>query len=159
MDALRVEALAGDDEAAVAEVAARMRATLVEVLGEARGGAMYTREWLEGRVRQHLRPDAAVFLALAGDARLGHTIVREEVDEAGARFGLFATTYVDPASRRLGVARALLDRGEAWMRGRGLVASATYTDRDNEKLIRLFESRGYALEPAENDMVILRCAL
>ncbi|CAN0477795.1 unnamed protein product, partial [Phaeothamnion confervicola] len=90
-------------------VAGRMRETLLEVLGYCE----YSLDWLRERVKFHLQV-GAVFVVEA-DRILGHTIVREEDGK-----GLFSTTYVLPESRRLGVADALLDRGEEWMRSRGM---------------------------------------
>lgn len=139
-------------------VAARMRLTLIEVLGEERGGSMYDLEWLRERVRWHLDPGQCtgeVFLALGpGGAVSGHTIVRVEREGADA-IGLFSTTFVAPEARRRGVATALLDRGEGWFRERGLPEAVTYTDRLNARLIRLFEGRGYRRREVANDMVRL----
>lgn len=62
---------------------------------------------------------AQVFLAVAPDAPtdiVGHTIVRVDAMPDGRRYGLVSTTYVDPAQRRSGIADALLERGEAWIR-------------------------------------------
>jgi GNAT superfamily N-acetyltransferase len=81
---------------------------------------------------------------------VGHTIVR--VEDGG---GLFSTTYVDPPARGLGVAAALLARGEAWMRERRLPLARTYTDRRNAKLIALYQGRGYGLAAGPDDFVIL----
>jgi len=138
-------------DAEIAIVARRMRATLVEVLGAERGGAMYDMDWLRQRVRWHLDPASCtgqVFVAEDAAGRIvGHTIVRVEAAD-GAPFGLFSTTYVAPEARRASVATRLLERGEAWMRERGLGAAETWTDPGNAKLIRLFEGRGYALTPA-----------
>lgn len=124
-------------------VAQRMRATLVEVEGEAAGGALYTLEWLRERVRQHLVPGAAVLLLEAAGAIAGHTIVRRETDGAGHAFGLISTTYVLPAARRQGHAAALLVAGEAWMQAQGLARSATWTSSTNTALIALYAAHGY----------------
>ena len=138
------------DPASAAElafVADRMRRTLVEVDGE-RGGALYTPEWLRARVEFHLdaaRCTGAVFVAHDEDgALLGHTLVRIETQADGRRFGLFATTWVEPQARRAGVAGQLLARGEAWMRAHALPEAATWTSAANAKLIALYASRGYA---------------
>lgn len=129
-------------------VAHRMRATLVEVLGHEQGFARYTIEWLRDRVRFHLDPTRStgeVFLADAGaDGIWGHTIVRAEQDASGA-FGLFSTIWVEPAHRRHGVAKRLLDAGEAWFEGHGLSRFATDTSSSNTPLIALFSRRGYAI--------------
>jgi GNAT superfamily N-acetyltransferase len=135
--------------AEVALVAGGMRRTLVEVLGEERGTALYTMEWLVERVLWHLDPGksaAQVFLAEARDGSiLGHTIVRRETAEDGLEYGLFSTTYVDPAARRRGAATGLLRRGEEWMIGQGMRRAVTYTAAGNTGLVRLYERFGYVL--------------
>ena len=137
------------DEARLEIVATRMRRTLMEVLDDETGRAMYSMDWLRDRVRWHLDParcTGQVFLALDRDEDVcGHTIVRLEVDEHGRSVGLFSTTYVAPEARRLGVAKALLETGERWLIERGVQTLATNTAEDNERLIRLFEQRGYAI--------------
>lgn len=145
----------------VALVAERMRLTLVEVLGDEEGGSMYTAEWLEDRVLEHLDParlHGQVFVAVEPDGRLaGHTIVRIEHDEGGGAFGLFSTTYVAPESRRAGVADALIERGEEWMREQHVTASQTWTADSNGPLLSLFRKHGYALtmRVPEKKMVVL----
>lgn len=144
-------------EREVEEVAARMRLTLIEVLGEERGRSLYAMDWLRARVRWHLDPescDGQVFLAEHGQGKvIGHTIVR--VEDAGGPVGLFSTTWVAPDHRGRGVATALVERGEAWMAARDLTTFVTYTAADNGKLIGLFTGRGYGSEPAGDAMVRL----
>jgi GNAT superfamily N-acetyltransferase len=89
---------------------------------------------------------AQVFLAEAPDgtgAILGHIIVRVETDDDGAEYGLFSTTYVDPAARRRGVATGLLLCGEAWMSERGMPRAVTYTSPSNARLLQLYRKHGY----------------
>ena len=149
-----------DSEAEIELVAQRMRNTLVEVLGAEQGTALYSMEWLIRRVCWHLdseKSTAAVFLAEDSVGKIvGHTIVRKDVDGSGEAVGLFSTTYVEPDCRRFGVATELVKTGEAWIRDLGLASAETYTDRDKQKLIRLFGRQGYELSPTENQMVILR---
>lgn len=126
-------------------VAQGMRATLIEVEGEVTGTALYDMDWLRGRALQHAQASdwpAVVLLAVNADEQiLGHTLVRE--DPPGE--GLVSTTYVWPDARRRGVAAALLQAGEAWMRARGLGFSSTWTSATNAPLIRLYEGSGYAV--------------
>jgi GNAT superfamily N-acetyltransferase len=140
-------------------VAQRMRATLVHVLGEERGTALYTLDWLRDRVRFHLDPErstAKVFLAeLRPGEVAGHTIVRREEPSGEPPFGLFSTIYVEPSSRRRGVATALLLQGEAWFREQGLSRAATNTAEHNQPLIAQFQRQGYALVFTANEMVQL----
>lgn len=140
-------------------VARRMRRTLVEVLGEEEGTALYTMEWLRQRVLWHLDPEkstAQVFLSEDGHGHVtGHTIVRVEREEDGRPFGLFSTTFVEPESRRLAIATHLLRRGEAWMIERGMPRAATDTARGNGKLIGLYEKHGYSIVLSVEGMVRL----
>lgn len=136
-------------------MALRMRRTLTEVIGDEEGESLYSMDWLERRVRYHLDPDQCkgqVFISVMPDGqRLGYTIVRREEPH----LGLFSTTYVEMEWRRQGVARALLEQGERWMRELGLRLAATYTADDNEKLHRLYLNRGYRLIPGESGFVKL----
>lgn len=139
-------------------VAGRMRDTLVEVLGAAVGREMYSLEWLVARVRWHLDPldcNGAVFLAVADQEIIGHTIVRLEPDDDGTHFGLFSTFYVAPASRNQAIAKELVKHGENWMRGKGMQVSRTYTAENNIKLHNLMFQNGYEIILRKNDMVVL----
>ncbi len=162
--AFSVRTITADDTEHVATVAERMRATLVEVLGD-RGSGMYRLEWLVDRVLWHLDGkacDGEIFSAFdARGAMIGHTIVRVEADASCGSFGLVSTTYVLPGWRRRGVARALLDAAEDWFLARGLRRFSTDTSEANVALIRLFESRGYAISyrSKEKEMVRLSKAL
>ena len=137
-------------------MASRMRETLGEVLGKERGDGMYSKEWLEERVRFHLDPSrtAEVFLAETDEQIVGHAIVREE-QEKGETYGLFSTLFVLPDHRRRDVARALVAYGEGWMREQGFKRAATNTSSSNEKLIRLFEGQGYRTVLRVDQMVHL----
>jgi GNAT superfamily N-acetyltransferase len=131
----------------MALVARRMRRTLIEVEGEEIGGSMYSMEWLLERVRWHLDPRSCtgeVFLAIADDAVVaGHTIVRIERPAQGEPFGLFSTTWVEPAYRRQALAAALLRRGEQWMAEQGVATASTWTSSTNAPLIALYARHGY----------------
>lgn len=144
-------------------VASRMRQTLVEVLGEEKGGSMYTMDWLITRAAYHVQNDVCasqIFLAVNdGNQITGHTIVRIDHDENQQAIGLFSTTYVIPQARKSGVAKLLIARGEDWMREQGMTRAATYTDEENTGLQRLFLGLGYMQRPMENNFVELSKAL
>jgi GNAT superfamily N-acetyltransferase len=144
------------DAAEIEWVAQGMRATLIEVEGEAVGTALYDLDWLRDRVRQHLDGRvAAAQVLLAEDAQgrfLGYTIVRREGEAAEASYGLVSTTYVAPPARRQGLADALLQAGEQWMQSRHLPHSATWTSATNTPLIRLYAKHGY-VQTATHDHV------
>ncbi len=163
MTSCRIRPIDAANAAEIQLVAQRMRQTLIEVLGEARGSAMYSPAWLEQRVRWHLDGHATtgeVLLAETLDGVIvGHTIVRIDQDEAGAPVGLFSTIYVDPAFRNAGVAQRLVTCGEAWMVRYALSRAVTYTDVDNIKLQTLFRARGYVMKAMPDDFVELSRAL
>jgi GNAT superfamily N-acetyltransferase len=157
----RVRPLNPDEDVEIQLVASRMRDTLIEVLGEARGGAMYTMEWLVDRVRWHLTParclgQVLLIEAPAGEI-VGHTIVRVE-PKAGGPLGLISTTYVVPTRRRAGLAEALLRAGEAWLITNGATCLATNTSETNWPLIQLYQKAGYVVthRAPEVQMVQLR---
>lgn len=158
----RIRPLDGADAAEVARVADRMRATLVEVLGAERGAAMYTAEWLRDRVRAHLDPrqlDGAGFVAAADDGGdiVGHLLARPELDD-GRPIGLIATVWVEPAWRGRGIATALFDAGEAWLRGRGLAVHAYDTAGDHAAMQALLERRGYRVSFRDPGLGMVRFA-
>jgi GNAT superfamily N-acetyltransferase len=140
-------------------VATRMRATLMEVLGHARGETMYTMEWLVDRVRQHLdgRHVGQVFVADDDGEIVGHTIVRIERDAERGTHGLFSTIYVVRAARRKST--ALVERGEEWMRANEMREAATWTSSTNWPLHELFQRAGYAIVEESDEMVRLARAL
>lgn len=156
---LRIDKIDRQSDYEISLVATRMRQTLIEVLGEERGGQMYSMEWLKDRVRFHLDSnmcDGEVFLAKNEHSDImGHAIVRIESEEE-ARFGLFSTFYVAPEHRGKGVGRALADSGETWMRERGVTEARTYTAEDNLPLHSMLESLGYEIYLRKVDMVAFR---
>ncbi len=137
-------------------IANRMRDTLIEVEGEARGAAMYTQEWLENRLRWHLDAEqvcAQVIVACDADGMIcGHTIYRIE-QQAEERFGLISTTYVLPAYRQSGIASRLLQSAHDWFLSHGIYSSNTWTSATNTKLIALYQKHGYTIaEQGPNDL-------
>lgn len=140
-----------------------MRLTLMEVLGEEAGTALYSPQWLLDRVRWHLSPDCCtgeIYVAVVESRLIGHSIVRVDKDEEGS-FGLFSTTFVTNEERRKGVAGALIRRNEAWMRQHSLTRAATDTSDSNTRLIRLFRSLGYSISHRDEQsaMVRLSCTM
>lgn len=136
-----------------------MRDTLVEVLGEERGGSMYSMDWLIDRAAFHLDPekcDGEIFLAVADDGEIvGHNILRIEKDDEGP-FGLFSTTYVAPAARGKGFAKFLVEQGEKWFIDKGMTRMFTYTEENNEPLKRLFCSMGFEVVEVKQEFAIIR---
>ncbi len=110
---------------------------------------MYSLAWLRERVRFHLDPLACqghILLAFSGEKDVvGHVILRLEGYQDGLVLGLVSTIYVAPASRRSGVAKRLIDRGEQWLKQHGAAILATDTDERNEPLRNLFQNRGYGV--------------
>jgi len=146
---IRIREIDANSESEISLVARRMRATLVEVEGERVGTALYTMDWLHGRVRWHLNnPEVCAKVLLAvnhAEEIIGHAIVRKERDLSEQSFGLFSTIYVAPEFRRLGIGNDLLKAGEDWFANQRLQSYATWTSSTNLKLIRLYEKHGYAI--------------
>jgi GNAT superfamily N-acetyltransferase len=137
-------------------IANRMRDTLIEVEGEARGASMYTQEWLESRVRWHLDGEqvcAQVIVACDADGLIcGHTIYRIE-QNAEERFGLISTTYVLPTHRQTGIASCLLQSAHDWFLSQGIRSSNSWTSSSNARLIALYQKHGYTIaEQGPNDL-------
>jgi GNAT superfamily N-acetyltransferase len=143
-------------------VASRMRQTLIEVLGEERGGNMYTMDWLVQRVEWHLNPESCtghVFVAQENKAIVGHTIVRLDKNAEEEPIGLFSTIYVIPEARASGIAKQLISQGEEWLAVHGMRTFTTYTDEGNTPLIKLFGAMGYAVAEIRNEFAILTRSL
>lgn len=153
---MRLRPLNADSAEEITLIANRMRDTLIEVEGEARGAAMYTQEWLENRLRWHLDAEqvcAQVIVACDADGMIcGHTIYRIE-QQAEERFGLISTTYVLPAYRQSGIASRLLQSAHDWFLSHGIYSSNTWTSATNTKLIALYQKHGYHIaEEGPNDL-------
>jgi GNAT superfamily N-acetyltransferase len=140
-------------------VAARMKQTLVEVLGEEEGTALYSMEWLVQRVRWHLDPlqtTATIYLAEAADGHIAaHAIARIEHEGDGERYGYFSTVFVEPASRNKGVARALIARVESWLRSMNMPRVVYNTAGHHAPMIRLLERHGFRITHRAAEMVQL----
>jgi GNAT superfamily N-acetyltransferase len=137
-------------------VAQRMRQTLVEVLGEEKGVSMYTIDWLIDRVRWHLHPqntNGRVFLSENEDGKIiGHAIARVDL---GSSFGYFSTIFVEPSSRKNGVATDLMKHVEDWFLKVGMPKIIYNTANNHVALIGLFKSQGYNITHTESEMVRL----
>ncbi len=138
-------------------VAERMRLTLVEVEGEANAALLHNLAWLRERLLWHVHGQAdlgRVLVATSANGEvIGHTLLRREFTEDKQGYGLFATTYVTPASRRYGVASQLLNAGEQWFLQHALTSAATWTSSTNSKLISLYKGFGYAIIESGNNEV------
>jgi GNAT superfamily N-acetyltransferase len=141
---MRLRPLNADSAEEITLIANRMRDTLIEVEGEARGAAMYTQKWLENRLRWHLDAEqvcAQVIVACDADGLIcGHTIYRIE-QQAEERFGLISTTYVLPAHRQTGIASRLLQCAHDWFLSQGICNSNTWTSSTNTRLISAVKAR------------------
>ena len=122
---------------------------------------MYTLEWLEERVRWHIRaetcPGAVFVVGTPAQDWLAHCIVR--ASEGVTDEGLFATTYVRPEARRRGIAGGLIEHGEVWMAHQGFRTARSYPHPDNRPLQALYRARGYTLQREDDAFVSLSRAL
>lgn len=140
-------------------VAARMRQTLVEVLGPEKGTALYSMEWLVERVRWHLDPQqttARIYVAESVDGDItAHAIARIEHELDGRAYGYFSTIFVVPGSRNKGLASKLIAQVESWLRSMNMQKIVYNTAAHHAPLIRLFERHGFRISHREAEMVQL----
>ncbi len=137
-------------------IAERMQQTLVEVLGSEKGEAMYSMDWLRERVRWHLDQrltDGKVFLIENENYDiLGHAIARVDF---GSSFGYFSTIFIEPNSRKKGLAKLLMNHVEAWFKDKQMPRIIYNTGTHHIAIINLFESHGYKISLEESEMVQL----
>lgn len=86
---------------------------------------------------------ARTFLALSGGATVGTAAGTADPHENGGRE--LVAMWVDPAERRSGVARALIDAVVEWARAQNAPAVALWVAEDNASALRLYEKCGFAL--------------
>jgi GNAT superfamily N-acetyltransferase len=100
-------------------------------------------------------PDAVVFVAVIGDAVVGYCYAgveplswKELRDEAGFVHDL----ALDPAARRRGAGRALLEAAIAWFRERNIARVMLWTSTANAPARQLFEQAGF--RPTMTEMTL-----
>lgn len=86
---------------------------------------------------------ARTFLALSGGTTVGTATGTADPHENGGRE--LVAMWVDPAERRSGVARALIDAVVEWARAQNAPAVALWVAEDNASALRLYEKCGFAL--------------
>ena len=156
---MTIRQIDADSAAEIGLVAARMRQTLVEVLGEEEGTALYSMEWLLQRVRWHLDPTQTtakihVIEEMPGQI-IGHAISRIEYDDDGHPYGYFSTIFVDRGSRKKGVASLLIRHVESWLKSMRMPKIVYNTAASHWTVIRLFERHGYRITNRDGEMVQL----
>jgi len=153
---MSIREINSDSDTEINWVAQNMRQTLVEVLGEEKGGSLYTMQWLVDRVRWHLDPkntEGKVFLYTDENENiLGHAIARIDY---GSSFGYFSTIFVDSDFRRNGIATQLMRHVENWFKVRTMPKIVYNTAENHVALIGLFQSHGYEITHREAEMVQL----
>jgi ribosomal protein S18 acetylase RimI-like enzyme len=90
--------------------------------------------------------DAAVFVAEHDGAVIGYVYVGLEPQswkELREAAGFIHDVAVFEHSRRMGVAKALVDAATAWLRARGAPRVLLWTAQQNEAAQRLFEGLGF----------------
>lgn len=133
-----------------AERIAKLRLAL---FGEHRSNAIYSRVRGDAAARaialteEQLASDReAMFVATRGERIVG--MIRC-VDQRGhrlllpPRFALISTVYVEPAVRRQGVLRSLMNAAIAWSRERGLTEMRLQNAVDNPLALATWEALGF----------------
>ncbi len=133
-----------------AERIAELRLALI---GEHRSNAIYARLRRDAPSRavdltkEQLASDReAMFVATRDDRIIG---VLRCIDQRGhrllrpSRFALISTVYVDPAVRRQGVLRSLMEAAIGWSRERGLTEMRLQNAADNPLAVAAWEALGF----------------
>ena len=133
--------------------AERIAELRLALFGEHRSNAIYSRVRRDASARsidltrEQLTSDReALFVAIQGERIVG--MIRC-VDQRGhrllrpSRFALISTVYVEPAVRRQGVLRSLMDAAVAWSRERGLTEMRLQNAVDNPLAIAAWDALGF----------------
>jgi ribosomal protein S18 acetylase RimI-like enzyme len=133
--------------------AERIAELRVALLGEHRSNAIYSRMRRDAPTRaidltreQLASGREALFVATRNDRIVG---VIRCIDQRGhrllrpARFALISTVYVEPAVRRQGVLRSLMEAAIAWGRERGLTEMRLQNAVDNPLAVATWDALGF----------------
>lgn len=133
--------------------AERIAELRLALLGEHRSNAIYSRLRRDAPARaveltkeQMASDREAMFVATKGERIVG---VIRCIDQRGhrllrpARFALISTAYVEPAVRRRGVLRMLLDAAVTWSQQRGLTEMRLQNAIDNPLALAAWDALGF----------------
>ena len=133
--------------------AERIAELRLALLGEHRSHAIYSRLRRDAPARaielteeQMTSDREAMFVATRGERLVG--MIRC-IDQRGhrllrpSRFALISTVYVEPAFRRQGVLRSLMDAAIAWSRERGLTEMRLQNAIDNPLALAAWDALGF----------------
>lgn len=159
----RIREINRESEEEISLVVAGMRQTMIERMGEERGTAIYSMDWLKDRLLWHLDPQqttAKVWVLEDAAAQVvAHAIARVERDEEAKAYGYFSTVFVAPEVRNRGLAKILLSQVESWFKDLNMPKIVYNTAANHEQLIRLFGRHGYTITHREDEMVQLTKSL
>ena len=112
------------------------------------------RDWLRSRLRLG---ESVVLLARRDGRLVGFTQLYPAFSSIRThRTWILNDLFVDPAARRSGIARALLDAAAAFAREDGAAAISLETTRDNEAARATYRAAGWAEEPTQWYSLTLR---
>lgn len=133
--------------------AERIAELRLALLGEHSSNAIYSRVRRDAPSRaidltrdQLSRDHEVIFVATNGPRVVG---VLRCIDQRGhrllrpARFALISTVYVEPAVRRRGVLRSLMEAAVAWSRERGLTEMRLQNAIDNPLALAAWDALGF----------------
>ncbi|HET6703111.1 MAG TPA: GNAT family N-acetyltransferase [Gemmatimonadaceae bacterium] len=133
--------------------AERIAELRLALLGEHSSNAIYSRLRRDAPSRaieltrdQLAREHEAMFVATKGQRVVG---VLRCIDQRGhrllrpARFALISTVYVEPAVRRQGVLRSLMEAAVGWSRERGLTEMRLQNAIDNPLALAAWDALGF----------------
>jgi ribosomal protein S18 acetylase RimI-like enzyme len=109
-------------------------------------------DWLK-RATQWTSPRSIGYLAMSGNEPCG--IAASFLDESDPRTAHFVSMWVDPAYRKKGIGRLLIDAIRKWAAGKGALRMRLSVTSSNVLAIKFYETNGFAktgqTEPYPND--------
>jgi ribosomal protein S18 acetylase RimI-like enzyme len=120
--------------------------------------------WTEERIANHLKEHDLTgvhwrdlvraseandcFVKVACDANQAHGVVSAELRTdryLRAPMGVVSWIYVEPSSRRQGIAERLLEAAEGWMSWKDVAGRELFVTAANEAAVAAYEKRGYGV--------------
>ena len=121
------------------------------IASEAEGWLLADSSWRSaGEERRYIRalakhPDAALLVAVAGDALVGRLSITRDPHPSSAHVADLGLMVAGPF-RRVGIGSALMAAAEAWARGAGVTKLELHVFPHNEPALALYEKLGYKQE-------------
>jgi GNAT superfamily N-acetyltransferase len=161
-----LRAIGPDDWALLRDIRLRSLADAPHAFGSTLSEqSAYPDSWWQDRTRD-LGADAAGFAAVDGGRWVGLVRIYREANDLSV--AQLVSMWVDPAARRRGIGRALVERALEWAREHGATRVILWVTETNEPALRLYEACGFERtgecqplpsDPSRNEIAMHRAVL